>query len=117
MDNNLNYMAEFDTIKNAKNSTGCKNISGALKSKTHYSGGYYWVSKTDYYNNTYSIQKSRNSKFNIPVDQYSKNGEFIASYNTIFEASKKYNCTNYSILEVMNNKRKSLYGYVWKYKK
>lgn len=117
LDNNLNYVAEFDTIKNAKNSTGCKNISGALKSKTHYSGGYYWVSKTDYYNNTYSIQKSRNSKFNIPVDQYSKNGEFIASYNTIFEASKKYNCTNYSILEVMNNKRKSLYGYVWKYKK
>lgn len=68
LDDNLNYVAEFDTIKDAKFSTGCKNISGALKSKTHYNGGYYWVLKNEYYNNTYSIQKSRNSKFNIPVD-------------------------------------------------
>ena len=117
LDNNLNYIAEFKTLKEAQKVTGITSglISSALRSKTHYSNGYYWIKKDDYYNNNYSIQKSRLSKFNIPVDQFDTDGKFIAHYNTIFDASKEYSCTNHEILEAMNGIRKTRCGYIWKY--
>ena len=115
LDNNLNYIDEFDSIKEAKTITGCNNISHAINSKTHFSGGYYWIERKSYYDNNYFIQKSCLSKFYIPVSQYDKNNKFVAHYNTIIEASKKYNCTNYEILEAMTGKRKSKCGYIWKF--
>ncbi len=115
LDINLNYVDEFDSIEEAKTMTGCKNISGAVNSKTHFSGGYYWIERKSYYDNNYSIQKSRLAKFYIPVDQYDKDDNFIAHYDTIINASKKYNCTNYAILQVMNGKAKSRCGYIWRY--
>ena len=95
--------------------TVCNNISGAVNSKTHFSGGYYWIERKSYYDNNYSIQKSRLSKFYVPVDQYDKDDNFVAHYDTIINASKKYNCTNYEILQVMNGKAKSRCGYIWRY--
>lgn len=115
LDGNLNYIDEFNSIEEAKRITSCNNISHAINSKTHFSGGYYWIERKSYYDNNYSIQKSRLSKFYIPVDQYDKDNKFIAHYNTIIEASKKYNCTNHEIFAVMNGKRKSRCGYIWKY--
>ena len=117
LDTNFNYLNEFETIKDAILSTGCKNISAALSSKSHFSGGFFWIKKDSYYNNTYSIQNSRFSKFLIPVDQYDINNNFIAHYNTILDASINYNCTNYEILRVMNGGRKSVAGYIWKHSK
>lgn len=114
LDNNLNYIDEFDSIEEAKIMTGCNNISGAVNSKTHFSGGYYWLERNSYYNNNYSIQKSRSSKFYIPIDQYDKDNNFIAHYNTIMDASKKYNCTNYELWEAVNGIRKTRCGYIWK---
>jgi hypothetical protein len=64
--------------------------------------------------NNYSIQKSRLSKFYIPIDQYDKDNNFIAHYNTIIDASKKYNCTNYELWEAVNGIRKTRCGYIWK---
>jgi hypothetical protein len=45
LDNNLKYIDEFDSIKEAKTITGCNNISSAINSKTHFSGGYYWIER------------------------------------------------------------------------
>lgn len=115
LDNNLKYLNEFNSIAEAKIHTGCKHISCAINSKTHFTGGYYWIEKKCYYSGNYSIQKSRLSKFYIPVDQYDKNDNFVAHYKTIMEASKKYNCTNYEILQVMNGKSKTRCGYIWKH--
>lgn len=115
LDNNLNYINEFDSIADAKIMTGCNNISSAINSKTHFSGGYYWVERKSYYEGNYSIKESRLSKFYIPVDQYDLNENFIAHYDIILDASKKYNCTNHEILEVMNGERKSKCGYIWKH--
>lgn len=117
LDYNLNLINEFETISEAKTATGCKNISGAINSDSHFSGGYFWIEKDSYYNKNYSIKNSRFSKFFIPVDQYDKNNNFIKHYNTIIDASKNYKCTNFEILRVMNGERKSVAGYIWKHSK
>lgn len=51
LDMHYKYINEFTTIKEARDSTGCRNISNAIVSKTHFNGGYYWFKKEDYYNN------------------------------------------------------------------
>lgn len=114
LNNDLKYVNEFDSIKEAKIATGYNNISSAISSKTHFSGGYYWVEKKAYYDGNYHIEKSRLSKFYIPVDQYDINDNFISHYNTIIKASKKYGCSNYSIYQVVIGKRKSMKGFIWK---
>lgn len=50
LDTEYNYIAEYDSIKDAINATGSKHISSALRVGRHYSGGYLWFYKDDYYN-------------------------------------------------------------------
>ena len=61
-------------------------------------------------------------KFSKKVAQYSKSMEYIQSFNSITDAAK-YLCKKPEsnrgirthISEVCNNKRKTAYGYIWKY--
>ena len=57
-----------------------------------------------------------NNPSSKPVLQYSKDGEFIAEYPSLREASRHTGCDNSSICECCKGKRKSTVGYVWKYK-
>ena len=50
------------------------------------------------------------------VVQYSKEGEFIAEYNSVMEASRQTGCDNSSISKCCNGTRKSTGGFIWKYK-
>ena len=51
LDTDYNYISEYDSIKEAIDKTGAKCISSALLAGRHYSGGYIWFYKDDYYNN------------------------------------------------------------------
>lgn len=56
---------------------------------------------------------------NIPskqVLQFSKNGEFIAEYPSIKEASRQTGCYQQHICKCCKGKRKSAGGFIWKYK-
>lgn len=50
LDTEYNYIAEYDSIKDAISATDAKYISSALLVGRHYSGGYLWFYKDDYYN-------------------------------------------------------------------
>lgn len=50
------------------------------------------------------------------IIQYSKDGEFIAEYNSVMEASRQIGCDNSSISKCCNGKRKTAGGFIWKYK-
>ena len=50
------------------------------------------------------------------VIQYSKDGEFIAEYNSVMEASRYTGCDNSIICKCCKGKRKSAGGFIWKYK-
>ena len=51
----------------------------------------------------------------IPVSKYDMEGNFIKKYENILEAAKEIKRNDsYAILENVNGKRKSLYGFVYK---
>ena len=50
------------------------------------------------------------------VIQYSKDGEFIAEYNSVMEASRQIGCNPSSICKCCKGTRKSTGGFIWKYK-
>ena len=51
-----------------------------------------------------------------PILQFSKDGEFIAEYPSIREASRQTGCNNSHIGSCCKGERKSTGGYIWKYK-
>ena len=52
-----------------------------------------------------------------PILQFSKDGEFIAEYPSIMEASRQTGCNNSHIGSCCKGERKSAGGFIWKYKK
>ena len=70
----------------------------------------------------WKLQQSENKKGNTNrrkrVIQYNIKGEFIAEWDCVLNAAKSLNNkTGAAITEVCNGKRKSIYGYIWQYKK
>ena len=52
-----------------------------------------------------------------PILQCSKNGELIAEYSSLTEASRQTGCNNSHIGSCCKGNRKSCGGFIWKYKK
>ena len=52
-----------------------------------------------------------------PILQFSKNGELIAEYPSLTEASRQTGCYKSHICQCCKGKRKSAGGFIWKYKK
>lgn len=78
-----------------------------------------WCSRN--YNNSYGTRNERiwttMRKYSKPVLQYDLNGNFIKEYSSLNEASRQTGIGSSGICECCNHKRrKSFYGYVWKYK-
>ena len=59
------------------------------------------------------MSENRPSK---PVIQFSKDGEFIAEYNSVMEAERQTGCNPSHICKCCKGKLKSTGGYIWKYK-
>lgn len=77
------------------------------------------------YNVTYGTTKkrmvsTRNNKKSLnsekQVIQYSKSGDYITEYKSISEAARFNNLSLGSLSEACNGKRKTLNGYIWKFK-
>ena len=71
------------------------------------------------YNNNYGTRSLRAGlSCRKKIDQYDMHGNFIRSYESVFEAKKlNSKSSGTHISEVCNGKRKSAYGYIWKYSK
>lgn len=59
------------------------------------------------------IIKERNSK---RIVQYDKSGNFIKEYSSSKEAERAMGNTQRHIVDVANGRRKSAYGYIWRWK-
>ena len=51
-----------------------------------------------------------------PVLQYEKSGEFVKDWKSIMDVQRNLGYYSGSISECCNGKRKSAYGFIWKYK-
>lgn len=64
-----------------------------------------------------NAKKNKPSKSKKPVLQYDLENNFLKEYPSATEAAKSLNKkTGSAITEVCNGRRKSMYGYIWKYK-
>lgn len=109
------FIAEYQSIKEARDKTGATGISRCLIAGRNYSGGYYWVYKKDYDSGNYSLSQHRSKKFLVPVNQFDLDGNFIRHFNTIIEASESMNCSNSDIYRVAKGERKTCLNYIWKF--
>ena len=120
LDINGNFIASYNTIKEAAKNVDNKpgNIASCLYHNSHYSKGFFWFYKNDYESGNYSIPKltpHNKEYYDIPVKQYDLQNNYIKTFNTINDAAKESGLICSVILEVMNGKRKSRGGYIWKY--
>ena len=99
-----------------------KQIAKAVNGKTNsiqsaiYSGGsrygYFWSREQRELPKFTEIKQPKSR----PILQFDKNNNFIAKYNNAAEAARKNNATSGSnILQVCKGKRKTAYGYIWRY--
>lgn len=116
-----NFIQEYETITQASQSTGvdASKISLVCKGKRKTSGGYVWKYSNDKHivlkrTNTYDPSKDKMAK---AVLQYDMDGNIIAEYYSINDASRKNpDMLRSAIQQNLRGKSKSAYGFVWKYK-
>jgi hypothetical protein len=71
---------------------------------------------TRLYNCNYGTRnKKLEALHEIKVNQYSLDGKFIKTWNSLTKAAKALNCSQPHISDVCNGKRKTTGGYIWKY--
>lgn len=114
---NLNgtYIQSFPSINEAVRAlqqdgikASTSNISYACNGKTQSAYGYLW----SYVKKDIMEKKIRHRK----VNQYSLDGKYIKTYNTLTEAAKENDINNISsITNVCTGKRKTAKGYIWRY--
>jgi len=69
-------------------------------------------------NNCHFITQSDNSTKDsgTPINQYDKNGKFIATYPSTREAERRLGISNSNISKACNGKYKTVGGFWWRYK-
>lgn len=67
------------------------------------------------YNEQYFyVGQSNNVKNRCPISQYSKDGKYIQTFNSMYEAQKQTGISQGSINNVIKGIQKSVGGFIWK---
>lgn len=131
------FVAEYKSRADAQRKTGVTSLPNALIGRAKSAGGYLWsytnqppkyekfVPWNKGITNCYckeTIEKIRLSKLGKQhpnrckkVYQYTKNGVFIAEYQSAQEIKRKFGYSNKCISACCCNRKKSAYGYVWSF--
>lgn len=97
--------ARTENIRNCCNkSYGCKTI-----------GGFIWMYKSDYEENGCDVEYYKPIKCGTPVNQYTKDGVYIGTYESMHEAERQTGCPFKNISAVCNGKKHTCLGYIWKF--
>ena len=65
------------------------------------------------YKNLYHKGGKHNNK---PIEQYSLDGDYIQTFESVSSAAKHFKCHQSSILGAANGRQKTSCGFIWKYK-
>lgn len=90
---NLEYVTQQENVKLAFKNNKCESIIKQAKN---------------------NIIKAFNSK-KIKVNQYTKENEFVKTWDSIREIERELNISNSNIVACCKGKRKYAGGYIWKY--
>ena len=105
-----NLVASFDGLKEIELTLGYdkKRISNASITATVWKGSYWSYSQNSTFKPSIDSRKKK-------VFQYSLNGEILARYNSVAEASLETGISKTCISRCCRGERKSSSGFLWKY--
>ncbi len=123
-DFNGNLINTFNSLQDAKeifaaSAKASTNIGAACKGESMTAYGYVWR----YHNEPFDKYPIRENDYNrIKIDQYSIDGKYIKTFNSASDAGKSLNKITKSgkgqsshIINCCIGKRKTAYGYTWRY--
>ena len=117
LDYNGNIINHFDSITQAEKTTGInrKSIRWAISGKQKSAGGYIWRTDTDTDENpTFDTRRrSAPTKENYLILQVTIDGEIVAEYTSIAQASEATGISTKAISKVINGSQKTAGGYHW----
>lgn len=107
------YVKTWDSIKEAEEFIGIKraqaNIVCCCQGTKHRAYGYIWRYEED------DTPVKPLTPYRAPINQYTKNGDYIATYQTIKEASQMTGIGETSIGNNLRGRSKSAGGFSWKF--
>lgn len=112
------FIKQYESIIKASRETGIdrSNIQKSSQKGEYLAGGFIWLRENDEELVKQIVKK--NNKLTIPVEQYDKKGNYIATYPSVRAAAKalgqeeKY----HNIYKAIQGRQKTSLGYIWKYK-
>lgn len=123
-DLNGNFIKKYNSLSEAERETGIdnSNISRAAKTQgrtKEYQWSYIFLENYPEYKRKCYTGLIKEGKHLKRVCQYDKNGNYIATYNSITEAAKETNANAVCIGEICKEKglgkRKTSGGYIWRF--
>lgn len=117
-----NYIQDYITVQDAAKAVGLLQPHGIIevcKNERNKAGGYYWRFRQDYdvIPKKIVIDTFLSKHWMVKVGQYTKDGELLNIFNSIKEANLSLgkSANDSCITAVCKGRRKSAYGYIWKY--
>lgn len=80
--------------------------------KSHSGENNYWYGKHLSKETKEKLSELKKKK----VEQFSLDGRYIKTFNSMKEASEEYNVTRQNIYACCSKRRKSACGFIWRYK-
>lgn len=112
---NGNLLREFNSLKEAEEylnkPRASANISACCVGKKHRAYGYIWRYSDDPKN----LEINPLAPYRSPINQYTKNGDYINTYPTIAEAARQTGIRDTCIGNNLRGWSKSAGGFVWKF--
>ena len=110
--NGIDYTSQELNINKTEIINCCKNKPHCLTA-----GGFRWMYKHDYYNNSNNLKPLNKYESNTKsVVQLDLNNNFIKCWNSISEVGNNLNVPHNHISSCCKGKRKTVGGYIWMYK-
>lgn len=109
------FIRRWDSITEASINIGISAslISACCREKEQSAGGFIW--RYEFPDLVRNPRGHTNTETYNSVDQYSANGEFLATYNNLETASLKTNIDRSTIGKCCRNEQRKAGGYIWRY--
>ena len=111
------FIKTWESMANVENKTGIPNskVAMACMGKRLSTGGYQWRYYKGNTDNISIVEQYTNRGESKRVNQYTKSGDFIRTYNSLSDAAKHIGVCRPAISNALSGKNKTSGGFKWSY--
>ena len=106
----------YQSVAEAQRLTKINNISACISMRCKYAGDYVWLVPSISFEKWKIIMDKKIKDKKRPVIQYTREGEYINTFDSVTEASKATSVNLGHICQCCLKKEKTAGGFVWKWK-